>query len=189
MDLTNHRLLQAVSFAADKHRFQTRKDKAGTPYINHPIKVAVTLCETGKESDENLLIAAILHDTIEDTNTQPEEIETLFGKQVADIVIEVTDDKTLAKAERKRLQVLQASSKSLLARKLKLADKICNVYDIIHHPPDHWPVERKLDYLDWAEQVLAGLKGANEFLEKELSDVLAEGRRIFLPQRPRSNVA
>lgn len=105
------RLLQAMAFAADKHRFQKRKDSAGTPYINHPIHVAQILAETGRVEDETLLIAAILHDTIEDTETRPGEIKELFGQDVLDIVLEVTDDKSLPKAERKKLKVTQYSKK------------------------------------------------------------------------------
>jgi GTP diphosphokinase / guanosine-3',5'-bis(diphosphate) 3'-diphosphatase len=172
-------LLKALSFAADKHRFQTRKDSAGTPYINHPIKVALTLLETGKETDPNLLTAAVLHDTIEDTDTTQEEIAANFGKDVLDIVMEVTDDKTLPKEQRKQLQVSQAPKKSANARKLKLADKICNVHDIIHNPPGNWTVERKLNYLLWAEQVLQGLAGANQPLEQELRRVIDEGRQLL----------
>lgn len=172
-------LLRALSFAADKHRFQKRKDSAGTPYINHPIHVALTLAETGQVTDENLLIAAILHDTIEDTETKPEEIREQFGQAVLDLVLEVTDDKSLPKQERKRLQVLHASKKSEAARKLKMADKICNVTDIIHHPPGNWPVERKLEYLDWCEQVLAGIRGTHNPLEEKLSRIITEGRELF----------
>ncbi len=175
-------LMKAISFAADRHRFQTRKDKEGTPYINHPIKVALTLMETGKEFDPELLAAAVLHDTIEDTDTTPEEIEHNFGTRVMNIVLEVTDDKSLPKEERKRLQVVQAAKKSSAARKLKLADKICNVYDIIHFPPGNWTIERKLGYLFWTEQVLEGLKGTNENLEKELHSLIFEGReRLATP--------
>lgn len=170
-------LLKALAFAADKHRFQTRKDKAGTPYINHPINVARTLAEIGNENNIQLLTAALLHDTIEDTETKPEEIESQFGKEVLDLVLEVTDDKSLSKEERKKLQVLHASKKSTLAKKLKLADKICNVYDIIHHPPG-WPIERKLQYLKWAEDVLEGLKGANENLENKLKYLIDTGREL-----------
>ena len=175
----SHQLLKAISFAADKHRFQTRKDKAGTPYINHPINVALTLMETGKEQDQDLLIAAVLHDTIEDTKTQPEEIELQFGRRVLDIVMEVTDDKNLSNEERKRLQVIHASRKSEAARKLKLADKICNVNDIIHCPPGDWSIERRLHYLSWAEQVLHGLKGANLLLENRLTEIIREGRKVL----------
>jgi GTP diphosphokinase / guanosine-3',5'-bis(diphosphate) 3'-diphosphatase len=175
----NHRLLKAISFAADKHSFQRRKDLAGTPYINHPIKVALTLMEIGNEYDTDLLIAAILHDTIEDTATHPDEIIELFGVPVLKIVEEVTDNKDFSKEERKRLQITLASKKSLSARKLKLADKICNVSDIIHHPPGDWSVERKLNYLLWAEQVLEGLQGANDKLERHLADIIRKGREIL----------
>jgi len=174
-----HQLLKALSFAADKHRFQKRKDAAGTPYINHPIRVALTLAEVGMETDITLLTAAILHDTVEDTETTPQEIKEHFGAAVRHIVMEVTDDKTLSKEERKRQQVVLASKKSPLAKKLKLADKICNVTDIIYHPPGNWSVERKLEYLMWAEQVLAGLKGANPALEDHLAKTIHTGREIF----------
>lgn len=176
----SHQLLKAVAFAADKHRFQTRKDSERTPYINHPINVALTLCEVGHESDIDLLVAAILHDTVEDTETTPEEIETLFGRVVRDIVMEVTDDKNLAKEERKRLQIVKAHLKSRPARKLKLADKICNVHDIIHHAPAGWTIERRLAYLQWCEQVLEGLRGVNFLLEKKLAQSIAEGRSLLL---------
>jgi (p)ppGpp synthase/HD superfamily hydrolase len=173
------RLLKALSFAADKHRFQTRKDSAGTPYINHPIDVALTLVEVGDEHDIDLVIAAILHDTIEDTQTRAEEIESAFGENVLSIVLEVTDDKNLPKEERKRLQISQASGKTDNAKKLKLADKICNVHDIIHHPPGDWSEDRKLSYFDWAAAVGEGLKGVNSKLEMRLSQVVNAGRKTI----------
>jgi (p)ppGpp synthase/HD superfamily hydrolase len=173
------RLLKAMSFAADKHRFQRRKDTEETPYINHPINVALTLIEKGEEHNNDLLVAAVLHDTIEDTQTTPEEIEQQFGKTVLDLVLEVTDDKNLPKDERKRLQVLHAPHKSPLAKKLKLADKSCNVYDIVNHPPGNWSIERKLNYLTWAEDILLGLKGTNPLLEEHLSQLIKKGREVF----------
>ena len=187
MNTTNQtetlRLMKALSFAADKHRFQRRKDTEETPYINHPINVALTLLEKGGEHNNDLLVAAVLHDTIEDTQTTPEEIEHQFGKVVLDLVLEVTDDKNLPKEERKRLQVLHAPHKSILARKLKLADKICNVYDIVNHPPSNWPIERKLNYLTWAEDILVGLKGTNPPLEEHLSQLIKQGRDVFQMQK------
>lgn len=175
----NLQLLKALAFAADKHRFQRRKDTEETPYINHPIRVALALAEIGGETNIELLTAAILHDTIEDTQTTPEEIQLQFGSSVLSIVLEVTDDKNLTKEERKNLQVINAPRKSLLAKKLKLADKICNVYDILHHPPDNWSYERKLNYLMWAENVLNGLKGSSELLENELAMIIYEGKRLL----------
>ena len=173
------RLMKALSFAADKHRFQRRKDTEETPYINHPINVALTLLEKGDEHNADLLVAAILHDTIEDTQTSPEEIEEQFGKTVLGLVLEVTDDKNLSKEERKQLQVQHAPHKSTLAKKLKLADKICNVYDILNHPPGNWSIERKLNYLTWAEAILTGLKGTNPLLEEHLSQLIKQGRAVF----------
>lgn len=175
----NLQLLKALSFAADKHRFQRRKDTEETPYINHPIRVALTLAETGGETNIDLLTAAVLHDTIEDTETSASEIESHFGSLVLNLVLEVTDDKNLSKEERKKLQVLHAPHKSLLAKKLKLADKICNVYDILHHPPGNWSAERKHNYLTWAENILTGLKGANPLLEEHLAELIRQGRNNF----------
>jgi len=169
-------LLKALSFAADKHRFQRRKDTEETPYINHPIRVALTLAEIGGETNNDLLTAAVLHDTIEDTQTTAAELEEHFGRTVLDLVLEVTDDKNLSKEERKRHQVLNAPLKSILAKKLKLADKICNVYDILNHPPGNWSVERRLNYLTWAENVMAGLKDANPLLEEHLAELIRQGR-------------
>jgi (p)ppGpp synthase/HD superfamily hydrolase len=173
------RLLRALSFAADKHRFQRRKDTEETPYINHPINVALTLIETGNEDNNDLLVAAVLHDTIEDTQTTPEEIEQQFGATVLGLVLEVTDDKNLPKEERKRLQVVHAPHKSSLAKKLKLADKSCNVYDIVNHPPGNWTIERKLNYLTWAEDILLGLTGTNPPLEEHLARLITQGREAF----------
>lgn len=175
----NLQLLKALSFAADKHRFQRRKDTEETPHINHPIRVALTLAEIGGETNVDLLVAAVLHDTIEDTQTTSEEIESLFGPAVLGLVLEVTDDKNLTKEERKKLQVTNAPHKSQFAKKLKLADKSCNVYDIIHHPPGNWSTERKLNYLTWAENVMAGLRGVNVLLENHLEELIREGRIKF----------
>ncbi len=172
-------LLRALAFAARKHRDQRRKDADNTPYVNHVIQVANLLSETGKETDLTLLMGAVLHDTVEDTNTTLEELRDLFGQDVADLVAEVTDDKSLPKDERKRLQIVNAPHKSLRAKKLKLADKICNVRDIISSPPADWSIGRKIGYLDWAEQVAVGLAGSNEALEKLLRQLIAEGRTRF----------
>ena len=184
MNTSEHlQLLKAISFAAEKHRQQTRKDGMGTPYINHPVSVALTLADAG-EHELHLLVAAVLHDTIEDTDTSEAEIREQFGEQVLAIVLEVTDDKSLPKEERKRLQVIKASQKSSAAKKLKLADKICNVHDIIYRPPHNWTVHRKLEYLTWAEQVLEGLHGANAVLEQKLKESIQSGRSLFRQQQP-----
>ena len=122
-------VLKALEFAAHKHRDQRRKDPAASPYINHPIALANVLVNEGGVTDVEVLAAALLHDTVEDTATTPEELEEQFGARIARIVAEVTDDKALPKAERKRLQVVHAAELSREAKLVKLADKICNLRD------------------------------------------------------------
>ncbi|WP_244814138.1 HD domain-containing protein [Caballeronia sp. Lep1P3] len=158
-------LIKATAFAAYKHRNQRRKDADSSPYINHPIALADALANEGDVGDEVVLIAAILHDTIEDTETSLEELVAQFGREVAEIVAEVTDDKGLPKAERKRLQVEHAVHISGKAKLVKLADKICNLRDIAASPPADWSVERKREYFDWAKAVVAGLRGVHPALE------------------------
>src|SRR5437868_497704 len=137
--------LKALKFSARKHRNQRRKDKEGSPYINHPIYVADTLWTIGRVHDPITLAGAILHDTIEDTDATPEEIEELFGKEVLSLVLEVSDDKRLPKEVRKQLQIENASHKSTRAKLIKIADKICNVHDISNSPPSNWPMQRRVD--------------------------------------------
>lgn len=129
------KLVAAIAFAADKHRNQRRKDEEASPYINHPIALADVLANEAGVEDERVIVAAVLHDTVEDTETTEQELLRLFGKDVADIVMEVTDDKSLPKEERKRLQVEHAATISRRAKLVKLADKICNLRDIARHPP------------------------------------------------------
>jgi guanosine-3',5'-bis(diphosphate) 3'-pyrophosphohydrolase len=166
-------LLEAVAFAAEKHRHQRRKDADASPYINHPIALASLLKREGVD-DIAVLCAALLHDTIEDTQTTAEELRTHFGELVTAIVLEVTDDKTQPKAERKRLQVQHAHTASPRAKLVKLADKICNVYDMVAAPPADWPVERKREYLKWAKDVVDGLRGTHPGLEAIFDDVHAQ---------------
>lgn len=171
-------ILAALKFSAQKHRDQRRKDAVQTPYINHPIEVADLLWRVGKVHDLRALVAALLHDIIEDTETSPGEIERLFGGEVLSLVLEVSDDKRLPKAIRKSLQIRHAPNLSLHAKAIKLADKICNTLDITHSPPHDWAVERRLEYLDWTEKVVAGLRGGNAALESLYDKVMAEGRAI-----------
>jgi guanosine-3',5'-bis(diphosphate) 3'-pyrophosphohydrolase len=171
-------LLRALAFAAEKHRHQRRKGAGASPYINHPIAVASVLAEAG-ETDEATLIAAVLHDTVEDTATTPAELEEQFGPVVAGLVREVTDDKSLPSAERKRRQVERAAGASPRAKRIKLADKICNVRDVTHDPPASWPLERRLEYLSWAERVIAGCRGASAPLEATFDRALRDARAML----------
>lgn len=159
-------LFEVLAFAAHKHRAQRRKDKEASPYINHPIALADVLANEGGVDDPVALSAAVLHDTIEDTETTYEELRERFGKETADVVMEVTDDKLLEKAERKQRQVVHAPHLSQRAKLVKLADKICNLRDIASNPPANWPLERKREYYDWAKRVIDGLRGAHPGLER-----------------------
>ena len=157
-------VLQAAAFAAEKHRSQRRKDVEASPYINHPIQVAHILVQADIE-DPVVLAAALLHDTIEDTNTTHDEIEIVFGHEVANIVMECTDDKTLDKLERKQAQIDHAAHISKRAKLVKLADKISNVSDIDGAPPAGWSLERKREYFDWAKRVVDQMRGVHAKLE------------------------
>lgn len=172
-------LLTALHFAADKHRDQRRKNREASPYINHPIEVVEILGRVGGVTDLPTLQAAILHDTIEDTQTTGEELESRFGTEVRRLVEEVSDDQHLPKAERKRLQIEHAPHLSPKAKLIKIADKISNVRDVTHSPPAHWPHRRRCEYLDWAEKVVAGLRGSNPAVDALFDDTLKEGRRLL----------
>lgn len=160
-----NRLLAALAFAADKHRDQRRKDAVASPYINHPIALANVLANEVGVDDERVLIAAILHDTIEDTETTEQELVRHFGKEIADIVVEVSDDKTLSSAARKQHQIDHAPHISRRAKLVKLADKICNLRDVAHSPPHDWPLQRRQEYFDWAKAVINQLRGVHPALE------------------------
>lgn len=158
-------VLRALEFASRKHRHQRRKDQEASPYINHPIDLANILANEAGILDPIVLAAAVLHDTVEDTETTPEEITAAFGEVISAVVAEVTDDRTLSRDERKRQQVEHAPSRSFRAQQLKLADKIANLRDIARSPPETWTLERKRDYFEWARQVVAGLRGRHAALE------------------------
>jgi guanosine-3',5'-bis(diphosphate) 3'-pyrophosphohydrolase len=158
-------LLKALAFAAHKHRDQRRKDAEASPYINHPIALADVLVNEGGVSDFEVLCAALLHDTVEDTATTSEELLDAFGSRIARIVAEVTDDQRLSKAERKRLQIEHAPKISHEAKLVKLADKLVNLRDVAERPPARWDLERRREYFDWAKQVIDGLRGTHPRLE------------------------
>ena len=172
-------LFKAMEFAAFKHKDQRRKGPENLPYINHPIQVANMLISVGQEYNTKLLIAAILHDTIEDTDTTEEEIQHHFGNKVAELVMEVTDDKNLYWEARKQLQIETAPFASYEGKLLKIADKICNVRDLVINSPQKWTLERKLEYLDWACDVVEGLRGTNEPLEQTFDEWIAKARKFY----------
>ena len=166
-------LMEALAFSAYKHRNQRRKDVDASPYINHPIALARVLAVEGGVSDHRTLVAAILHDTLEDTETSFEELKEKFGRIIAETVREVSDDKMLPKADRKRLQVEHAKHLSRRARLVKLADKTCNVRDVASHPPRGWDLARRREYFDWARQVVDQIRGTHERLEDAFDEAYA----------------
>lgn len=179
--------IKALHLSARQHSTQRRKDAAASAYINHPIHLVKVLWEVGEVRDWNVLIAALLHDTLEDTVDPKigeylelqQEIAEAFSQEVLEILNEVTDDKSLDKEVRKQMQIERAAGLSLNAKLVKLADKISNVSDIIINPPSTWTLDRKVKYLNWATAVVNGMRGTNEELEKEFDTWVERGHAIF----------
>src|SRR5688572_3085653 len=164
------RVARAVDFAARKHRDQRRKGANAEPYFNHLADVARMVAEATAGRDPIVVLGALLHDTIEDTATTAQELEAEFGAEVSRLVVEVTDDRQLPKAERKRLQVQNAPHKSDRAKMIKIADKTSNLRAITDTPPTHWDLARKREYFEWAARVVAGCRGVNAWLEERFDE-------------------
>ena len=169
-------VLKALDFAARRHANQRRKGGRQVPYINHPVRVAYYLATVAGIEDPRLIAAALLHDTVEDTPATIEDIRTEFGDDVAAIVAEVTDDKSLEKKTRKRLQIEHAPEVSWAAAQLKIADKLSNVADISEAPPEGWSMQRRREYLGWTEEVIDRLPERHPKLEAEYRRTLAEAK-------------
>ena len=174
-------VLKAADAAARWHAHQKRKGAAEEPYINHLLEVATLVAEATGGKDPNLVVAALLHDAIEDQEVPREMIAEVFGEDVAALVEEVTDDKSLDKQERKRLQVEHASKKSERAKVIKLADKTSNLRTIAASPSPDWSVKRRLDYVNWARDVAAGLRGVNSYLEQEFDRAALAAEQSVTP--------
>jgi (p)ppGpp synthase/HD superfamily hydrolase len=166
-------VLRAADTAARWHVHQRRKGIAQEPYINHLLEMASLVAEATRGADPNLVVAALLHDAIEDQGVTSEIIASEFGQHVADIVMEVSDDKALPKEERKRMQVEAAPIKSREAKLIKLADKTSNLRTIATSPAADWSVERRLEYIEWAKSVVAGLRGMSPWLEQHFDEAEA----------------
>ncbi|MBP2229157.1 (p)ppGpp synthase/HD superfamily hydrolase [Azospirillum agricola] len=171
---------RALDFAAHKHIDQRRKGVRAEPYVNHLSEVALLVAEATGGADPVVVIAALLHDTLEDTDASYEEIERLFGPEVVKVVAETTDDKRMSKAERKQHQIDAAPTASTRAKLVKLADKVSNLRSMAASPPADWPLTRKVEYFEWAHAVVAGLRGTDARLEalfdRAYHDGLAELR-------------
>ena len=159
-------ILKAAAFAELKHRGQTRKDDARTPYIVHPLNVARIIASAGEDVSAEVIMAALLHDTIEDTDATEAELVEQFGREVTDMVLEVTDDKSLKKQERKAAQIRKAATLSDGAGLVKLGDKISNVTDVVCNPPVGWDLQRRLEYVEWAVSVAKNVApGRRHFMQ------------------------
>jgi guanosine-3',5'-bis(diphosphate) 3'-pyrophosphohydrolase len=163
---------RAADFAAERHKDQRRKGEAQLPYVNHLAEVARLLAVATQGADAELIAAGWLHDTVEDTATSYDELVSAFGGEVASLVMEVTDDKSLPKAERKRLQVLKTPAKTSRAKMIKLADLTSNLRKL----PENWERRRIHEYFEWADQVAAGCRGVNADLERTFDQTAASGR-------------
>lgn len=188
MPTATHLFIDVLAFAAHKHRDQRRKNVAASPYINHPIALAHVLVSEGRIEETAVLCAAILHDTVEDTQTTFAELERRFGAEIAGIVREVTDDKSLSKALRKELQVEHAPHLSRGAKLVKLADKICNLRDVADDPPANWAHERRVEYFEWAKRVIDGLRGAHPALEAVFDSVYRRGLSLVEATDPPTKI-
>eukprot|EP01133_Synstelium_polycarpum_P007625 gene7625-8919_t len=178
MEIIIKDLMNTTLFAAQKHRDQRRKDAHGTPYINHPIGVACNIVNIGGVTDRHVLQAALLHDTIEDTDCTENELRVNFGDEVTDIVLDVTDDKSLGKAERKRMQVEHASHIRHESKIVKLADKLYNLTDILTNAPPSWSLLTIQGYFVWGKKVISQIRGTNAGLEAALDKLFASSITI-----------
>lgn len=167
-------LLKTLAFAAHKHREQRRRNVEASPYINHPIQVANILCNEGHVTDVEVICAALLHDTVEDTETTEAELRDAFGAAITGIVMDVTDDKSLGKQARKEQQVEHAAQIRDQAKLVKLADKISNLRDVANDPPAGWDLGRRREYFDWGKRVIDRLRGVHPVLEALFDEVYAE---------------
>jgi (p)ppGpp synthase/HD superfamily hydrolase len=174
-------VLRAAEMAARWHVHQRRKGIAQEPYVNHLLEVASLVAEATGGTDPNLVIAALLHDAVEDQEVTVEGLASEFSQNVAEIVMEVTDDKSLPKEERKRKQVENAGRKSDKAKLIKLADKTSNLRALASSPAADWSIERRLEYIEWAKSVVAGLRGTSPWLEQQFDEAVAVAERSLNP--------
>ncbi|MFM7021781.1 MAG: HD domain-containing protein [Flavobacteriales bacterium] len=176
--MSDHNLIfRALNFAALKHASHKRKGSDALPYINHPIKVTSIIAQFVPEASSELIAAAVLHDVVEDSDATINDIKNMFGATIASIVNEVTDDKTLSKAECRKKQIENAPHLSYNAKLIRICDKIANVRDICGEDiPDDWDYKTKIDYLNWAEEVVKAMGKFHDELEFTFKDEVRWGR-------------
>lgn len=171
-------LMSAIVFSARKHKNQRRKGSGNIPYVNHPLEVANLIAQTVGATNIALLAAAVLHDTLEDTRTTPDEIDQQFGKEVMVLVLEVSDDMSQPKFIRKSKQIETAGSLSDEAKIIRIADKTCNILDMLK-TKYHWGNSQKREYMRWAKDVVKNCEGVNKKLEGEFENALYCAQEIL----------
>jgi (p)ppGpp synthase/HD superfamily hydrolase len=176
-------VLKAAETAARWHLHQKKKGATQEPFIAHLLEVASLVAEATEGSDPDLVIAALLHDSMEHQEVPRELIANEFGEDVARLVEECTDDRTLAEHERKRLQIANAPEASARAKVIKLADKTSNLRRLSRDPPPDWSVKRRLEYIAWARQVAAGLRGTHEWLDGQFDRAADAAETAMTPTR------
>jgi (p)ppGpp synthase/HD superfamily hydrolase len=167
---------EAADLAARRHNGMQRKGRGNEPYINHLAEVANLLAVVTDGADAELVAAGWLHDAIEDTPTTPEELAKTFGQRIAALVVEVTDDMTLPKLQRRQRQIVDAPHKSPGAKLIKIADKISNIRARILPQPDRDERDDLIDYVAWAGQVVAGCRGGNGLLDRTFDQTVELAR-------------
>ena len=172
-------ITHALRFAAERHSSQRRKGQAKEPYVNHLAEVSELVADATEGKDVNLIAAALLHDTIEDTETSSDELVATFNNDIAQLVADVTDDKSLPKQDRKNLQVVNSRAQNMRVKLLKLADKTSNLRSLANSPPENWNTEQKQAYIDWTIKVAAGLKGVNPWLEERFDEALRRAQQAL----------
>ena len=178
-------ITRALHFAAERHSNHRRKGQAQEPYVNHLAEVSELVADATEGKDVNLIAAALLHDTIEDTETSSDELVATFNNDIAQLLADVTDDKSLPKQDRKYLQVVNSRAQNMRVKLLKLADKTSNLRSLANSPPENWNTEQKQAYIDWAIKVAAGLKGVNPWLEGRFDEALRRAQQTLQQTRNR----
>lgn len=176
--------VRALAFATLRHTDQRRKGRRAQPYVNHLVEVALLVSEATDGADAGLVAAALLHDVVEDQDVTLDEITTTFGADVAHLVVEATDDKSLPAPERKRLQVEHAPHLSRRGKMLKLADKIANLRSLAEDPPEDWDEARLVAYVNWAQAVADGLRGVSADLDAAFARATQDARDAIASRVP-----
>jgi (p)ppGpp synthase/HD superfamily hydrolase len=155
-------IAEATLFAAKAHFGQTRNQNNQIPYIVHPLRVSYLLWNEGNINNAHLLVAALLHDVLEDTEVSRQEIFNKFGSSILTLVEELTD-KPKPTAQEEALSALKMSKE---AKTIKLADRTHNLRDLIDHPPKIWDFEKVSGFLNRSKILFENLRNTHPVLEK-----------------------